>query len=308
MVFTKSHFITVFDREIHVVEQLPDSRKPNPDLPILWCLHGLTRTHFDFEAFGCKAAESGYRVLSPDFLGRGLSSWSPAESAEKEYGMKFYVPLLTEVLKQLGVDPEKTPENNGEKVVIVGQSMGGIWGWNAGATLLRKCTAKLVLIDVGPELHIPGLLRIGQYTNAANDTATYSELRKLYVSRFQTFSPCSDEAIDKFLQNHARRLPSGRWALHCDPAAPANLKNDVFDITTDEKTKVWGAFGSLDCPIAVIRGGESDLLVPEGIEKMRQHCKNGHEQLTAVEIAGVGHVPLFQSEEEIAVLMKQIQI
>jgi pimeloyl-ACP methyl ester carboxylesterase len=316
MVYKKSHFIQALGREIHVVEQLPDSRQPDPKLPTLYCLHGLTRNASDFETFGNVAAAKGYRVLSVDFPGRGFSEWSPPECAEKEYTQHFYVPCLTEVLRKLGYDVEKKERNTdlsnrcANEVFLIGQSMGGVWSWCAtGGTAIKNLISKIILIDIGPELHMPGLIRIGKYTTAANDAATMSELIELYKGRFTTFSKCSDETLVEFVMRHARRLPTGRWALHTDPAAPANLKNDTFDITnkTDDKTKVWGAFSNIECPIVVIRGADSDLLVPEGIEKMRQHCKNGPEQLTAYEVPGVGHVPLFINDEEIALLLKSIE-
>ena len=304
MVQQKDLFISAFGKfEIHVVEQLPDSGKPNPTLPVLFCLHGLTRTWLDFEAFGTVAASAGFRVLSADYPGRGLSQWAAnEEDAKTTYCQKNYCPTFADVAAQLGINKEN-------KCIIVGQSLGGISAWNLAATntnLMHESVSKIVLIDVGPELHIPGLMRIGKYTNAVNDVATFKELRELFVARFQTFSPLTDAQIDKFLVSHARRLPNGRWALQCDPQAPALSKFDVFNITSDDQKEVWGTFDHVECPIVVIRGGDSDLLVPEGIEKMKQHCKKGPEQLTAIEVPGVGHVPLFQSKEEIDVLMKVV--
>ena len=286
-----SHFVVALGREIHVEEFAPLTAPSTAPLPCVVCMHGLTRTWIDFETVARALAASGNRVLCPDFPGRGLSAWAPTpEDAEKEYGMRFYVPLFADVFKQMGVD----------RCVVLGQSMGGIWGWNAAATAMRGVIAKLVLIDVGPELALPGLVRISQYTTAASDAATMEELAAMCRARWSTMSPLPEATFFRVLINQSRRLPSGRWALHYDPAAPANLKNDCMDVV--EPTERWVAFGQVECPILVVRGGASDLCTAEIVEKMRAAKRVG--QLREVVVPDVGHVPLLQTPQEIEMIMQ----
>jgi pimeloyl-ACP methyl ester carboxylesterase len=321
-----THFIQALGRTIRVEEFAPATAHSDAEraaLPTAFCVHGLTRTCLDFDAWGARAAATrGWRVLAPDVLGRGLSDWAPADAVVVEYGMRFYVPLMTEVIRQLLKLSAPAAPDAGEPpaamltrrlvddsfrraapFVWVGQSMGGIMGWNACATTLRGLVTRLVLIDVGPELHMPGLVRISKYAGVPMEAANFATFKEMFRERTSVMSPLDDEQLQRFAANNARRLPSGIWTLHCDPAAPANLKNDCMDVV--EPTQVWRAFESLDVPIVVIRGGDSDLLSAEGVEKMKAHQQPG--RVTAVEVPGVGHVPLFQSDAEMAVLFDAVQ-
>ena len=80
--------------------------------PPLVCLHGLTRNSRDFESFADRFA-GRFRVLAPDFRGRGLSERDPEP---ERYVPTTYAADILEMLDQLEVD----------RCVFVGTSLGGI--------------------------------------------------------------------------------------------------------------------------------------------------------------------------------------
>ena len=62
---------------------------------------------------------------------------------------------------------------------------------------------------------------------------------------------------------------------------------------------LWPLFRSLRrCPVLAIRGGASDVLLPETFERMARE----HPHLERVTIAGVGHVPSLMEPEATAAI------
>ena len=162
----------------------------------------------------------------------------------------------------------------------------------------RSVIHKLVLIDVGPLLHHPGIVRISTYAAAGPIVAaTIAELGVIYRDRFSTMQKLSAAMTDRFVVHHARRMDCGKWTMHTDPAAPANLKNDVLDIVSPSpKEHPWVAFEMVACPVLVVRGASSDLLSVEIVDGMKAHQVPG--RVLSVEIPDAGHVPLLQTPLE----------
>jgi cobalt-zinc-cadmium efflux system protein len=58
---------------------------------------------------------------------------------------------------------------------------------------------------------------------------------------------------------------------------------------------MWQSFQSIECPILIVRGADSDLLSRQTVEEMCQF--NSHAK--SVEIANTGHAPAFVKKEQI---------
>ncbi len=124
---------------------------------VVICVHGLTRNGRDFDTLAAALAEAGFRVVCPDIVGRGESSWL---SDPAGYAFPQYLADMTVLLARLEADV----------VDWVGTSMGGLIGMTMAAqsstaqsgTPLRR----LVLNDVGPFLPKAALARIGAYSYA----------------------------------------------------------------------------------------------------------------------------------------------
>ncbi|MBP6800908.1 MAG: alpha/beta fold hydrolase, partial [Zoogloea sp.] len=87
-----------------------DARNPE----VLVCVHGLTRNGRDFDDLA-RALAPRYRVICPDMVGRGLSSWLPVKD---DYQLPTYVADMITLIARLDVDA----------VHWVGTSMGGLIG------------------------------------------------------------------------------------------------------------------------------------------------------------------------------------
>ena len=82
---------------------------------VVICVHGLTRNGRDFDTLATALAEAGCRVICPDVVGRGESSWL---SDPAGYGFPQYLADMTVLLARLET----------EAVDWVGTSMGGLIG------------------------------------------------------------------------------------------------------------------------------------------------------------------------------------
>ena len=66
----------------------------------------------------------------------------------------------------------------------------------------------------------------------------------------------------------------------------------------DKDVDLWPLYEQIKCPTLVIRGALSDLLTRDTWQKMAS-CGP---RAKLAEIEGVGHAPMFQSEDQIAVV------
>jgi pimeloyl-ACP methyl ester carboxylesterase len=65
---------------------------------VVICVHGLTRNGRDFDTLAAALAEAGCRVVCPDVVGRGESSWL---SDPAGYGFPQYLADMTVLLARL---------------------------------------------------------------------------------------------------------------------------------------------------------------------------------------------------------------
>lgn len=79
--------------------------------PIVVCIHGLSTPSYVFAATERSLVSLGYRVLSYDLYGRGLSDRVPGRQ-----NMVFFLSQLRELLRDQGID---------EPLTVLGFSMGG---------------------------------------------------------------------------------------------------------------------------------------------------------------------------------------
>jgi len=269
-----SRYVRCAGRELHCTEW--GSRHDRT--LIAW--HGLARTGRDMDDIAAHLASRGWRVLCPDSLGRGLSQWSPEPA--REYCLDFYVQQAGALLDALGI----------ERCHWLGTSMGGAIGTVAAATSLRGRIERLVLNDNGPSLARTAIDRIRSYAGAPAAFATVSELEQYFRRIYAPFGWLSDEQWRRLTETSVRRLPDGRVTPHYDPAMVQQF------VTRPDDYERWTEWDSLTLPVLCLRGENSDLLLRETTEQMRQRGPRA----VVVEIAGCGHAPALNTPEQFALI------
>ena len=65
-----------------------------------------------------------------------------------------------------------------------------------------------------------------------------------------------------------------------------------------EDVDLWGLWDAIACPVLVLRGAESDLLLPETAQEMARRGPKAR----VVEIAGCGHAPGLMDDRQTALV------
>jgi pimeloyl-ACP methyl ester carboxylesterase len=248
-----------------------------PGARTVLCVHGLTRNGRDF----CRLAEAlagDRRVISPDIPGRGQSE---RLAQADDYGYPLYIADMVALLARLDV----------AEVDWVGTSMGGLIGMMLAAQP-NSPIRHLVLNDIGPLVPKAGVERLAGYVGKdprfPNLDAAIAYTREV-AAPFGALS----EAEWRHLTVHGlRQEPDGRFRLRYDPAIAAPFQGEIKDVD------LWSLWDRIACPVLVLRGQRSDLLLPETAAEMQRRGPKAE----VVEIPGCGHAPALMAVEQIALV------
>lgn len=266
-----SHYAQLVGREIHWMDW------GDPAAPTVIAWHGLARTGRDMDELAVHLVAEGWRVICPDTLGRGLSQWSPAP--DEEYQLAFYARLADALCEHLGL----------ARVHWVGTSMGGAIGTVCASGLvvpaMKQRIAALVLNDNAPQLAAAAIERIKAYAGNPPAFDTVSELEAFLRTVYKPYGWLSDAQWRRMTETSTRRLPDGRVTPHYDPAM-------VRQFTVhDDDYLIWSHYDAIEVPVMILRGAESDLVLPDTVKAMRHRGPGAAGRLTVLEVPGCGHAP-----------------
>lgn len=251
-------------------------------LPVI-CLPGLARTNEDFrellEALAFDANEPRY-VIALSSRGRGFSGRDPDP---KNYSVPVELTDLLAVLDQTKI----------ERAIFVGTSRGGIL--TMALTAARpQVIGGAVLNDIGPVLEMPGLLRIQSYVGKLPKPKDWDDAVRIQKSvmavEFPGFSEADWLRYARLSFIETENGIEGRT----DRAISVNLR----EIDANKPAPpIWPLFDGLkNAPLLIFRGEHSDLFSRETMAEMKAR----HRDASAIEVAGVGHPPVFWDERTIA--------
>lgn len=245
----------------------------------LICVHGLTRRGRDFD-FIAQAVEDRYRVACPDLPGRGNSHWLAVPA---DYGPPTYVQDMASLIARLDVD----------EVDWIGTSLGGLLGMMLAAqpnTPIRK----LVVNDVGGYIDKPALERIAGYVGNDPEFDDLAGLEAYLREVAAPFGPLTDSQWRHLAEHSVRHDPkTGKLRLHYDPRIAEPFKEGF-----SEPVDLWPLWDLIRCPVLVLRGKDSDVLLHETAQEMLTRGP----QTELVEFDGVGHAPTLMDPHQIKVV------
>ena len=241
------------------------------------CAHGLTRNGRDFDRLAAALA-GARRVACPDMAGRGRSDWL-ADGAN--YGYPQYCADMNALIARLAV----------EVVDWVGTSMGGLIGLMLAARP-NSPIRRLVLNDIGPFVPKAALVRLAGYVGKdpafADRAALEAYLRQVHA----TWGPLDDADWRHLAEHGHRRDEGGSLRLAYDPAIGRAFDGPLNDVD------LWPLWEKVTCPVLVLRGGQSDLLLRETAEAMTTRGPRAR----LAEFAEAGHAPSLMTAHQIAVV------
>jgi pimeloyl-ACP methyl ester carboxylesterase len=245
------------------------------DRPPLLCLPGLTRNAKDFAELAERISPR-FRVLALEFRGRGMSDHDPVPA---RYLPPTYAHDVIALLDQLAIP----------QAIFVGTSLGGLVTMLMAVMGPQRIAAS-ILNDIGPEIADTGVDRI-----------------KSYVGRGVRFKSW-DEAAETIAANNAQAFDNyghDDWVRMAKRSCREENGEIVFDYdmaialpfsaaASAPQFDMWPLFAALaQKPLLVIRGGKSDLLSAEALEKMQAAAPN----MKSAVVPGVGHAPELNEPE-----------
>ena len=248
---------------------------------VLLCVHGVTRVSDDFDSLAAVMSDR-YRVICPDVVGRGRSSWLANSLG---YQLPQYVSDMVTLIARLDV----------AQVDWFGTSMGGLIGMGVAA-LKNNPIRKMLLNDIGPTINYAALMRIAEYMGKEVRFPTFEAGVDYIRTIAAPFGPHSDEQWHKLAGDVLRQQKDGQWIRHYDPALALAFSSFTEESAAQSETALWAIYDAIQCPVLLVRGSESDLLSRETADLMTK--RGPHAVLT--ELAGIGHAPTFMQPEQIA--------
>jgi pimeloyl-ACP methyl ester carboxylesterase len=242
------------------------------------CVHGLTRNGRDFDHLASVLQEHA-RVICPDMAGRGLSD--PLLNPE-DYALPTYIGHMLQLMVKLELTT----------VDWVGTSMGGLIGMGIAASEASPLR-RLVLNDIGPFIPKAALGRINTYLGLDLRFASLEQLEAHLREVHAGFGPLSDAEWGHLAEHSARRRADGSFGLNYDQRLGAPMKRGPI-----EDVDLWPVWDQIKCPVLVLRGAASDLLLPETAQEMTRRGP-------AAEIVGVdgtGHAPALMAKDQIEIV------
>ncbi len=243
---------------------------------VLMCVHGLTRNGRDFDDLARTMAPH-YRVICPDVVGRGQSGWLAVKA---DYQLPTYVADMITLIARLDV----------ETVHWVGTSMGGLIGMLI-ASMPENPIRRLVLNDVGPVITASSLRRIGQYVGNAPVFPSY-EAAEAYIREVSAPFGRLTDAQWRHLSETSVKPVDGGWAMRYDPGIGEPFRTTPLLVDVD----LWQIYDAISCPTLLVRGADSDLLLPATAREMGVRGPKA----SLIEVPEVGHAPTLMDPAQIA--------
>jgi pimeloyl-ACP methyl ester carboxylesterase len=258
--------------------------QPCPTKPTVFCVHGLLRNRHDFDALANFLSLQERHIFCPDVVGRGDSDWF---KNPQHYTFEQYIADMTSLIAR----------SSATDIDWIGTSMGGLIGMMMAA-LPNSPIRRLVLNDVGPQIPIHGLRRLSKYADTQTFFSSKEEAKKYYQTIYAGFGDLSESQWIDFTEHSIKLRSDGKYVAKCDPnishsKTPSQflwelvqhphktLEGILFDID------LWATWRQIRCPVLVIHGRHSDILLSEHIIKMQEI----HPRTDLIEIENAGHAP-----------------
>ena len=239
------------------------------DRPPIVCLHGLTRNARDFAGLAEHSAGQ-WRIVVPDFRGRGRSAWDPHP---ENYKPPVYAADVLHLLAELRVP----------QAIVIGTSLGGLVAMLIAALAPQRLAA-VALVDVGPELVPAGIARIGEYVGKPVAFDSWDAAASALARTHQATHPAYRAADWEDYARRVCRERDGAVVFDYDMAIAENYRAAQSAPAVD----AWPYFQALaGVPLLILRGEFSDLLSAATAQAMVE----SHPDAELVTVPGVGHPP-----------------
>jgi esterase len=229
----------------------------DPDAQPVLLLHGGNQSSHSWDLVSLHLADR-YHVYALDQRGHGDTEWS----RELDYSMDaMSADALAFIADQGLVQP-----------IVIGHSMGGRVTLSTAVSAPDFARA-VVVVDVGPELSEAGTKVVGDFI-AHNIEFDDLDVFLDNVVRYDPFR--SREHIARTVKYNLLVRADGKYVSKVDHRRLPG--GSLSDLTLDDVRVI-------PCPVLLVRGGESDVLLADAAERFIEVLPNGR----MVTVPNVGH-------------------
>jgi pimeloyl-ACP methyl ester carboxylesterase len=178
---------------------------------------------------------------------------------------------------------------NVESVDWIGTSMGALLGMmfaNQEGHPIRR----MVINDIGPFVSAAALQRIKDYVTVNPGYSDWDTYVSAFRKNTSTFGLQTEEEWDYFIKVSTTQDEKGQFLMNYDPKIAFGLESagHITDLN------LWALWPKVDMPLLILRGAESDVLLPQTLDQMMVG-----KQATAITFQNVGHAPALMNSEQI---------
>jgi pimeloyl-ACP methyl ester carboxylesterase len=232
----------------------------------------------------------GLPAIAVDMPGHGHSAW-------REDGQ--YTP--PELARDVAAAVEQLAP---EAALVVGMSLGGLTSMVLAARrpdLVRN----LLMVDVTPGVNRQKAKAIIDFVDGPQSFESFDALLERTVEHNPTRSVSS---LRRGILHNALQRDDGSWAWRYDRRGHARTSDadpasaDGGDQTAEQMSPLWDDFGSITCPVTVVRGSVSPVVDDDDIAECRRRLPGVRIEV----VDGAGHSIQGDRPLELAALIRDV--
>ena len=295
-----------------VVHEWGDSSNPL----VIICLHGLTRSAQDF-FYLANQLKKKFRILAPDFVGRGESDWLENENL---YQVSQYINDLNSMFIQLKL----------KKINLIGTSLGGLIGLLISSSVFNKefknfpfslvfgsnvkrnneiIYNSLVINDFGAQVSIQSLFGLADQIDFDQNIEfkDFKEAVVLVKRLCKEFGPHSNSQWEVLTKSFLRPgEKNGTYKVHYDPKIVVQFRR-AFSVFGGKNSanffklpdlSLWEFYDNLRCRTLLLRGKNSSILNREVALEMTTRGPSPK----LAEFVDIGHAPSLMHDDQISII------
>jgi pimeloyl-ACP methyl ester carboxylesterase len=173
-----------------------------------------------------------------------------------------------------------------DAALVVGMSLGGMTSIELAANhphLVRS----LVLVDVTPGVNAAKAKAVIDFINGPQSFPSFESL----LERTMAHNPTrAESSLRRGILHNAHQLDDGSWEWNYDRRNHARSSDASSEVNADDApvagmSPLWDDFGSIRCPMVVVRGGVSPVVDDDDIAE----CRRRQPDVRVEVVDGAGH-------------------
>ncbi len=207
----------------------------------------------------------GRPALAVDLPGHGQSGW-------RDDGVYTPQQLADDIAGMVAL-------HAGTARAVVGMSLGGLASMEL-AIRHPELVRSLVMVDITPGVNAEKAKAVIDFVDGPQTFASFDEL----LARTIEFNPTrSESSLRRGILHNARRLDDGSWQWRYDRRGHARSTADGEPDAA--RPSLWDDFGSVACPLLLVRGGTSPVVDDDDVAEARRR----QPRLDVHVVDGAGH-------------------